>query len=283
MQIVYPISELVPYINWPYLFFAWSVPAGSKVAVQLETDARRLLAHIAPYATVRAVVELFECNAQGDDILIRADGGTVRLPMLRQQRAGKEGLCLCMADFVRPLESGSADRIGVFATSVSTQPHAVSPVSRHLSFTPLTPTVDDYRRLLLTTVTDRLAEAAAERLHLQVRRRIWGYAPNEHLSMEDLHAERFEGIRPAVGYPSMPDISVNFILERLVHFSAIGIRLTEHAMMQPHASVSGLMISLPAARYFSVGHISEAQFLDYARRRGLPPAELRPYLAGNIE
>lgn len=283
MQIVYPISELVPYINWPYLFFAWGVPMGSKAAVQLETDARRLLAHIAPYATVRAVVELFECNAQGDDILIRADGGTVRLPMLRQQRAGRDGLCLCMADFVRPLESGKADRIGVFATSVSTQPHAVSPVSRHLSFTPLTPTVDDYRRLLLTTATDRLAEAAAERLHLQVRRRIWGYAPNEQLTMEDLHAAHFEGIRPAVGYPSMPDISVNFILERLIHLSAIGIHLTEHGMMQPHASVSGLMIALPAARHFSVGRISEAQFRDYARRRGLPPEELRPYLAGNIE
>lgn len=278
---------------------------GSREAVQLETDARRLLAHITPYATVRAVVELFDCNSEGDDILIYPQGKTplyssvageasatvmdedakgefVRMPMLRQQRAGTDGTCLCMADFLRPVESGRRDRIGVFATSVSTEPHSVSPVSKNLSFSPLTPTVDDYRRLLLQTVSDRLAEAAAELLHLQVRRRIWGYAPNENLQMEDLHAERFQGIRPAVGYPSLPDVSLNFLLEDLVHFSAIGIRLTEHAMMQPHASVSGLMIALPQAHYFSVGQISEAQFQDYARRRGMSAEELRPYLAGNI-
>jgi len=274
---------------------------GSREAVQLETDARRLLAHITPYATVRAVVEIFDCNSEGDDILIYLSGGKprhfsiesqepqeeasgeiVRLPTLRQQRAEKDGTCLCMADFLRPAASGKKDRIGVFATSVSAEPHSVSPVSRNLSFSPLAPTVDDYRRLLLQTVSDRLAEAAAELLHLQVRRRIWGYAPNEVLSMEDLHAERFQGIRPAVGYPSLPDVSLNFLLEDLVHFSSIGIRLTEHAMMQPHASVSGLMISLPQAHYFSVGQISETQFLDYALRRGLSAEELRPYLAGNI-
>lgn len=298
MQFIYSISELIPYINWIYFHYAWSVPMGSREAVQLETDARRLLAHITPYTTVRAVVELFDCNSEGDDILIyprerklicasevcaeEMSRRLVRLPMLRQQRAGKDGFCLCMADFLRPAVSGRRDRIGVFATTVSAEPHSVSPVSRNLSFSPLTPTVDDYRRLLLQTVSDRLAEAAAELLHLQVRRRIWGYAPNENLSMEDLHAERFQGIRPAVGYPSLPDVSLNFLLEELVHFSSIGIRLTEHAMMQPHASVSGLMIALPQAHYFSVGQISEAQFQDYAHRRGVSAEVLRPYLAGNI-
>lgn len=284
MQINYPVSELIDHINWAYLYYAWSVPPTSEAARKLTADSERLLAHLMPYTTVRALVELFDCNSEGDDILLHtgAESAPVRLPMLRQQQAGADGHCLCLADFVRPLASGQTDRIGMFATSVVVGPHEVSPVSRHLSFTPLAPTPDDYRRLLLQTVSDRLAEAAAERLHMEVRRRIWGYAPDERLSMADLHAERHRGIRPAVGYPSLPDLSFNFLIDQLLHLSAIGIQLTEHGMMQPHASVSGLMFALPQSRYFSVGQISEQQFLDYARRRQWAPDRLRPYLAANI-
>ena len=129
---------------------------------------------------------------------------------------------------------------------------------------------DDYLRMMVQLLADRLAEAAAEMMHEQVRRHYWGYAPEERLSVEELHAERFCGIRPAVGYPSLPDASINFILSDILGFGEIGIRLTESGAMKPHASVSGLMLAHPAARYFSVGVIGDDQLRDYSRRRGVP-------------
>ena len=141
---------------------------------------------------------------------------------------------------------------------------------------------DAYKRMLVQTLADRLAEATAERLHEQVRKHIWGYAPDENLSIRQLHNEEFQGIRPAVGYPSLPDQSVNFLLDKLLDMTQIGIRLTENAMMQPHASVSGLMFAHPASRYFSVGRISEEQLRDYALRRGMPVEEMRRFLGENI-
>jgi cobalamin-dependent methionine synthase I len=156
--------------------------------------------------------------------------------------------------------------MGIFATSVD---HGLECDFDH----------DPYQKMMVQLLADRLAEAPAEKLHEEVRRKDWGYAPDEHLSMEELHAERFQGIRPAVGYPSLPDTSLNFVLDELLHFRQIGIRLTESGAMKPHASVSGLMIALPEARYFSVGRIGEDQLCDYARRRGLPVETLRKFLS----
>ena len=199
--------------------------------------------------------------------------GCYRLPLLRQQRA--EGECLCLADFLRPQnDAGQHDRIGIFAACADER-------IEHL-YEPGTEDADDYRHLLCQTLADRLAEAAVERAHEEIRKRHWGYAPDEQLSIAELHAERFQGIRPAVGYPSLPDQSINFDLDRLIDFSAIGIRLTENGAMQPHAAVSGLMIAHPAARYFAVGRIGEDQLVDYARRKGRTPEEMRPFLAGNL-
>ena len=132
--------------------------------------------------------------------------------------------------------------------------------------------------MLSQVLADRLAEGTAELMHLQVRRRYWGYAPDEDLSMKDIHAEHYQGIRPAVGYPSMPDTSMNFLLARIIDMKSIGIRLTESGMMQPHASVSGLMFAHPKARYFDLGKIGEDQLRDYAHRRGLPVEMMRKYL-----
>ena len=115
-------------------------------------------------------------------------------------------------------------------------------------------------------------------MHEEVRKTIWGYAPDESLTISELHQEKFQGIRPAVGYPCLPDISINFLLDELVDFKSIGVALTEHGMMRPHASVSGLMLSLPQARYFSVGKIDEEQLHDYARRRNMPIEELKKYI-----
>ena len=162
-----------------------------------------------------------------------------------------------------------ADKIGVFATTVDTMME-----SSH--------TDDPYARMLAQTLADRLAEATAEKLHQEVRTRLWGYAPDEQLSMQQLHNEAFQGIRPAVGYPSLPDTSLNFVIDRLLDFGEIGIRLTEHGAMRPHASVSGLMIAHPEARYFNIGKIGDDQLRDYALRRGLPETLARKFLATSL-
>ncbi len=141
---------------------------------------------------------------------------------------------------------------------------------------------DNYRRLLLQTLLDRLAEAAAERLHEAVRRTYWGYAPDENLSPRELFAEHYGGCRPAVGYPSLPDLSLMFLLDRLIDMGEIGITLTANGMMKPHSAVAGLMFGHPAARHFSIGPIDERQFADYSARRGMPPEALRHCLAANL-
>ena len=212
-----------------------------------------------------ALFLLAETNSKDNDIWIEG----VRFPFLRQQTAKEGEPYLCLSDFIRPLSSGIKDKLGLFATSVDAEVEKLYPD-------------DSYRHMLVQTLADRLAEATAEKLHETVRKEIWGYAPDEHLNMHQLHNEEFQGIRPAVGYPSLPDQSVNFLLDKLLDMKQIGIRLTENAMMQPHASVSGLMFAHPASRYFSVGRISEEQLEDYALRRGMPVEEMRRFLGENI-
>ena len=136
--------------------------------------------------------------------------------------------------------------------------------------------------MMSQVLSDRLAEATVEKMHLEVRRHFWGYAPHEHLTMEQLHREEYQGIRPAVGYPSLPDVSVNFELDQLLTMSQIGIRLTESGMMMPHSSVSGLMFAHPQAHYFDLGKIDEEQLRDYARRRGIPVELMRRYLQSSL-
>lgn len=123
---------------------------------------------------------------------------------------------------------------------------------------------DPYKHLLVQTLSDRLAEAATEKMHEYVRKEAWGYAKDESLSMSDLLVEKYQGIRPAVGYPSLPDQSINFLLDELLDMKQIGITLTENGAMYPHASVCGLMFAHPASEYFSVGKIGEDQLEDYA-------------------
>lgn len=263
--LTYSISELTPYINWVYFFFAWQVRDKAELA-RLKREAEELLLQLDGRYRAYAAFVIGPANSDGDDILF--DG--VRLPMLRQQTDSlKEGPCLCLADFVRPLEQGVEDRLGVFATTVD--------IGLETDFRG-----DDYMRMMVQLLADRLAEAAAERMHEQVRTTFWGYAPDERLNIVDLHAERFTGIRPAVGYPSLPDASLNFLIADIVGAKDIGIRLTESGAMKPHASVSGLMMAHPKARYFAVGRIGTDQLRDYARRRGIPVELMRRFLATNL-
>lgn len=280
MRIKYQINELEPYINWVYFFFAWKVQPESDEAQGLKIEARKMLHSLNAHYSVKAVFELFKCNSLGDDIVLQHPADCPccrmnprmigRLPMLRQQVPDKDGICWSIADYIRPMGQGMQDTIALFATSVPAEMQSMYDD-------------DPYRQMMVQTLSDRLAEAAAEVLHREVRMRYWGYAPDENLTIEQLHREEFQGIRPAVGYPCLPDISLNFLIDEYMPFCQVGVSLTENGMMHPHASVSGLMISHPESHYFSVGKITEEQLEDYARRRGMEPYEIRKYLYRNVE
>ena len=277
MKLTYDISTLTPYINWPYFFFAWQVKEQAEKD-RLREEALRLLGELEGRYHAYGLFELFEANADGDDIIIYRGKGVEdsgkRIPCLRQQQGNAPYLCL--ADFVLPISksltpnnSPLTTRIGLFATTVD--------IGLETDFD-----ADDYQKMLVQLLADRLAEAAAERMHEQVRKEFWGYAKDEQLTIPEMLVEKFQGIRPAVGYPSLPDASLNFILDDLIDMKQIGIRLTESGAMKPHASVSGLMLAHPQARYFSIGKIGEDQLGDYARRRGLPIEVCRKFLAANL-
>ena len=261
MKRTYRIHDLQPYINWAYFYHAWQLhdPVEQQKS---RAEAEDILRHLDDKYQVYALFELFDCHSHGDDVIITltANRSTLNLAFLRQQAQKSDRLCL--SDFIRP----DHDKIGVFATSVD---HGMETDFDQ----------DAYMKMMVQLLADRLAEAAAEKLHEEVRRTDWGYAADEQLTMEELHAEKFQGIRPAVGYPSLPDTSLNFVLDELINFKQIGIRLTESGAMKPHASVSGLMIALPEAHYFSIGKIGEDQLHDYAARRGLPVETLRKFLS----
>lgn len=273
MRKSYEIHDVQPYINWDYFYYAWQLRTPDQQQ-QCRREAEQVLAQLEGRYRSHALFELFEAHAEGDDVVITLTANrspvtchlspvncqlsTLTLPLLRQQ----QGDCLCLSDFIHP----GHDHIGVFATTVD--------MGLETDFDQ-----DPYQKMMVQLLADRLAEATAERLHEEVRKEIWGYAPDEHLTMAELHTEKFQGIRPAVGYPSLPDTSLNFVLDKLLAFRQIGIRLTESGAMKPHASVSGLMIALPEAHYFSIGKIGEDQLHDYAHRRGLPVETLRKFLS----
>lgn len=262
MRITYDILALKPYINWVYFFYAWQVKDEAE-KVRLQQEAEALLEQFEGKYHTYALFELFDANSDGDDIVL----SHYRIPLLRQQQ-GKPPY-LCLSDFLRPLSSGINDKVGVFATSVD--------MGLETDFD-----ADPYQKMMAQLLADRLAEATAERMHEQVRKEYWGYAKDEQLTIPELLIEKFQGIRPAVGYPSLPDTSLNFVLDDILDMKQIGIRLTESGAMKPHASVSGFMFAHPQARYFNLGKIGEDQLRDYARRRGLPVEVCRKFLAANL-
>ncbi len=265
MRLDYSIADVAPYINWVYFYYAWGMssrPAAERH--KLRAEAEDMLKMLDRRYATHVVFELCNANGDGDDIVL---GNGYRLPMLRQQRASPT---LCLSDFVRPLSSGLEDRIGLFAATVD--------IGLETDFGH-----DDYQKMMVQLLADRLAEATAEKMHQEVRTHYWGYASGEQLSVSELHAEKFQGIRPAVGYPSLPDTSINFLLGELLDMKGIGIRLTGSGAMKPHASVSGLMLSHPQSRYFTIGKIGDDQLCDYARRRGVPVAVMRKFLGSILQ
>ena len=259
----YGIAEVAPLIDWSYFLHAWGIAKESTQADEIIAEAKALLAELDGKYRTTALFAL--CNAKGDGDNIVIEGTT--LPLLRQQHCAEGKYNLCLSDFISP----HGDKIGLFATSVE------SAFGNEYAG-------DDYRYLLSQTLADRLAEATATLLHRQVRTEsgLWGYSPDEELTTEDLLAEKNRGIRPAVGYPSLPDQSIIFTIDTLLSLNEAGITLTPNGAMTPHASVCGLMIAHPAAQYFAVGKIDREQLIDYAARRGIVPGEIERFLAKNI-
>jgi len=262
MKFIYDIDQLLPYINWVYFYHAWQVKSAVEQQ-RLKDEAETFLLRLNGRYRAYALFSLENAHTEGDDIVMERPEGDVVLPCLRQQYHGSDYLSL--ADFI-PSANG---QIGIFASSVD-----INMVTDYAE--------DPYLKMMAQLLADRLAEAAVEVLHETVRKSIWGYAPDEKLTVSELLQERFQGIRPAIGYPSLPDASINFLLDCLLDFQQIGISLTESGAMNPHASVSGLMISHPKARYFTIGKIGEDQLVDYAKRRMMPIETMKKFLIANL-
>lgn len=273
MNKTYSISELTPFINWLYFYHAWGLSGKPREDKEkMKQEALQMLASWEAKYHTHAIFRLFEVCSEGDDLIFFLSEKKLRFPMLRQQHPSAPGEPnLCLADFIRPLSQGIRDQVGVFCTSVD---GTIIDEYRH----------DDYLNMMAQTLCDRLAEATAEKLHEEVRRdrSYWGYAPDENLTIEQQHREEYQGIRPAIGYPSLPDTSANFLINQLIDMKQAGIRLTETGMMTPHASVSGFMFAHPKSHYFELGKIGDDQLRDYARRRGVPVELMRRFLQSSL-
>ena len=311
----FDLAELAKYIDWGPFFQTWDLagpfPAILKdevvgtEAVRVYADAQRMLKRLIEgrWLTASGVMGLYPANSVGDDIEIYTDESRTEVAMtwhgLRQQaeKTAIEGVMRpsrCLADFVAPKITAPeliaaranftgaagqkgikiADYIGVFAVTAG-----LGAEKKEKYFNDDN---DDYSSIMLKALADRLAEAFAEVLHLRARTDLWGYAPDENLSLADLLAEKYQGIRPAPGYPACPDHSVKKEMFELLGAADIGMALTSSLAMTPAASVSGFYLSHPSSTYFNVGKIGEDQLNDLARRRGESAEALQRLLAPNL-
>ena len=293
------IKEIVPFIHWTFFFMAWrlngkyddiqsvcdcgSCKAGwlqkfaenerekAEEALKLYKDAQEMLRRFKDekIVTINAVVGIYPAYSNDDDIVATFENKKITIPTLRQQVPSTDGFCYSLADFLKPQD----DFVGVFANTVLGVEDFAETFEKE---------DDMYHSILIKTLSDRLAEATAEWLHYKVRKEIWGYVPDEPLNVNEMFKTHYQGIRPAVGYPSLPDQSIIFTLDELINFKELGIMLTENGAMFPNASVSGLMFDHPKSKYFNIGKIDEHQFQHYARRCGKSPDVLRKWLAANL-
>ncbi|MEO7689331.1 MAG: vitamin B12 dependent-methionine synthase activation domain-containing protein, partial [Sphingomonas sp.] len=279
------LNALREIIDWTPFFRAWEL-AGNYPAIledkivgesarSLFADAQAMLDKIIAekWLVARAVIGLWPCRREGDDVILHLDDEShVKLPFLRQQIAKREGKAnMCLADFI----SHDGDWIGGFAVSI----HGIEP---HLAR--FKAAIDDYSDILLKALADRLAEAMAEAMHRHVRTNLWGYAPEEQLTNEALIKEQYRGIRPAPGYPACPDHSLKPTLFKLLDaHHATGISLTESFAMLPTAAVSGFYFGHPQAEYFGVARIGPDQVAEYAERRGVDLATAQRWLRPNLD
>jgi len=309
----YELSEIVPYIDWGPFFIAWElhgkfpqILSDEKVgteATKLYNDAQALLKQIVTekWLTPRAVIGFWPANSNGKDTIIVSGewekvsgelsvvsevgdngktGGAgkseIHLECLRQQiKKAADQPNLSLADFIAPASYGKQDHIGAFAVTMQgIEPHIKK----------FEATYDDYNKIMLQALADRLAEAFTELLHARTRKEFWGYVAEEHLSNEQLIKEEYLGIRPAPGYPACPDHTEKIkMFEMLDATRQTGIILTESLAMFPASSVSGWYLANPESKYFGVGKIERDQVLDYASRKGMPLEEVERWLRPVLE
>ncbi len=297
----FDLAEIAQYIDWGPFFQTWDLAGpypqilkdevvGTE-AVRVYADGQRMLKRLIEgrWITANAVLGLYPANAVMDDIVLYADETRSDVAMtwhgLRQQTEKQviEGVMRpsrCLADFVAPAvdatgnPSGLQDYVGVFAVTAGI---GVDKKEKYFL-----DDLDDYSAIMLKALADRMAEAFAECLHHRVRTDLWGYAAQETLSNADLIAEKYQGIRPAPGYPACPDHSVKQAMFDLLQCEEIGMALTESLAMTPAASVSGFYLGHPDAVYFNVGKIGDDQVADLAQRRGVAEADLQRLLAPNL-
>jgi 5-methyltetrahydrofolate--homocysteine methyltransferase len=277
VRVVTPdLNELRAMIDWQFLFLAWELkgkyPAilNQPVARELFDDANTMLDEIIAGGLfeARGAYAFWPAHSDGDDIVLDTAGTGLRFPMLRQQTAKPAGRAnRSLADYIAP----NGDHLGGFAVAI----HGAEKLA-----TAHEANNDDYRAIMVKALADRLAEAFAEHIHLQARRD-W-YEPDADPAIEDLHAERFRGIRPALGYPASPDHSLKRSLFELLDAKQLDMDLTESYAMTPASSVSGLLFAHPDSRYFTVGRIGKDQVDDYAKRRGIEVSEVERWLRPNL-
>ncbi|MEZ5821020.1 MAG: methionine synthase [Bradyrhizobium sp.] len=285
----YDLAELAAYIDWTPFFQTWELagrfpailddPKVGEVARSLYDDARQMLDRIVKekWFRARATIGFWPANAVGDDIVLYADETRreqiATLHTLRQQLAKREGrFNAALSDFIAPASSGVPDYVGGFVVTAGIGEDAVADRFKNAN--------DDYSSILCKALADRLAEAFAERMHQRVRKEFWGYAPDEALSPEELILEKYQGIRPAPGYPAQPDHTEKATLFALLDAeNTAGVKLTESFAMWPGSSVSGLYFASPESFYFGVGKIERDQVEDYAARKGMTTAEVERWLA----
>ena len=285
----YPLEKLVPFIDWAPFFQTWDL-AGKypdilqdqvvgEAARNVFKEGQAMLDRIVKgrWLAASGVFGLWPANAVGDDIEIYADDKRERVIAtwhnLRQQNEKPQGNPnLCLSDFVAPKDSGIADYVGAFAVTAGLGIDAK--VKEFMAKN------DDYGAIMVKAIADRLAEAFAEHLHHRVRTEFWGYVAAEKLSNEELIAEKYQGIRPAPGYPACPDHTEKADLFRLLDAPKnADMQLTESFAMLPTAAVSGFYLSHPDARYFAVGKIERDQVADYAHRKGMDLGQAERWLA----
>ncbi|CAG0894648.1 unnamed protein product [Darwinula stevensoni] len=301
----YDLTKLIPYIDWKPFFDVWQLRGTypnrgypkifqdksvgkwtlCEEAKSVFEDAQKILGMIVKEGLLeaRGIVSFYPANAVGDDIHVYGEDVLPRPPPvavfhgLRQQmeRESMDESYSCISDFIAPLESGMRDHIGMFAISVGFGCNDLC-ASFQSKF-------DDYNVIMVKALADRLAEAFAEELHERVRKELWGYAPVELLQASDLHRLKYQGIRPAPGYPSQPDHTEKLTMWNLMNVAEeTGIHLTESLAMDPAASVSGLYFAHPKAFYFATGKIALDQVEDYAKRKGMSVKEVEQWLSVNL-
>ena len=293
------LSELVDFIDWTPFFSSWELygkyPAiltdevVGEQATSLFNDAQEMLQQIVSekWLTAKGILGIFPANTINDDDIAVIPSAVEGQPTtdnrqpitfltLRQQSQKTAGAPnIALADFIAPKDSGKQDYMGCFCVTTG---FGVDEKAAEFE-----QQLDDYNSILVKALGDRLAEAFAEYLHLQVRKEIWGYASDENLSNQDLIAEEYKGIRPAPGYPACPDHLEKPTIWKLLNVEQeIGVKLTESMAMWPASSVSGYYFGHPESKYFGLGKIKEDQVIDYAKRRGISTEAANKWLSPNI-